>query len=253
MNDLLPSITELIVSSPRVTGQLFLDGALVLDSEAQAVVEDEVSDFDKEFGISLETNEYGCVRLEAVEQHIAELLASDDQIENKVGAEASQFYGFMVPGYEYNDFQRDQISKNSETLFAMSIVDHGIVTLPFQRFNERFMNQTTGETKDDRPTSAELRGDRLGNNRWVRNPDYNAGIVPNTLAVRLGNFSNPDDPAWADEFGSQVGQVMVDKINKALDNAVRGVGDPYGPDGVAGAGRGGHVHHPRQKTHSHDG
>ncbi len=249
MNDLLTNIIEVIVSSPRLTGELSLDGALVMDTAAQAVVDPESDNFDS-MGIGIKMNANGCVQLEAVKNRIAELLASDDPIENKAGAEANQWYGFFVPGHTYTDYQKGQLSKNLETPFAMAIAAHRIVYLPFQRFNERFINSTTGEKKDDRPTSAELRGDRLGNNRWVRNPEYNAGIVPNALAVSNGNASNPDNPTWSKDFGSKVGQVMVDFINKELDRAVRGVGPMTGFGGSSGDH---HVHHPKGEAHEHGG
>ncbi len=190
----------------RISGKVYVDGVLIVDTESQSVVDIPVSSYD-EFGFS-QPDSFGCVRIEKVDERIAAWLGSDNEFRRKVAQEQSQWFGILLPGWDYDDEVDQRIWRNTAYHAVMSARLGGPVIEGFRFYNSRYVHLETGELKNSL-TSADRR-----TRKWGRNENYQGDIIPNHSSVAWGNLAKPDHPSWATRFVPEVAKDVLDRMRR---------------------------------------
>ena len=112
-----------LIDSGRLTGKLFVDDVLVLDSNEQDRTEPDRVTYD-EFGFSAH-DDYGCVRIKAVDELLRDWMATGDEFEQAAARSTSERFGILVPGREYTDQQLKQVRANNQSQWSFGGAQFG--------------------------------------------------------------------------------------------------------------------------------
>lgn len=205
------NVLEPLIEEGRLTGTGYLDGVLLFDTDSQGVVDAPVSLYD-EWGFSV-ADEFGCVRIQKVDERIAAWLASDNKFRVKTAKEQSQYFGILVPGADLSDEVQERLMKNTAYHSFMS-GRGGMVIDPFRHYNSRYIHLDTGETKD------KLNDTDRRSHRWGINKAYQGDVIPNHSSVAWGKLARPDHPSWATRFVPAVTKTVFSLMNRKA-NALR--------------------------------
>ncbi len=207
--DLIVDGLEPLIDSGRLTGKLFVDGVLVLDTEAGSVVDPlpALNEYDH-YGFSIEQSAYGFVRIKVVDEHIADFLANGDEFQIEIAKRQHQWFGLMVRGRDYTAEETKQMALNSNRMFFIHRDTN------FQIYGMRWLNKVFGNTQD-----TVSRADRKSG-EWIRNPNHKGDIVPNHLSPgRYGNMTFPKHPSWEEYMVEKWPAVLVARMDRLAAKA----------------------------------
>lgn len=208
-----------LVEAGRLSGQIYVDDVLMLDSEANNAVDPpEAGEYDQ-YGFSAH-DEYGCVRIQGVDIRIAEWLENGDDFQRQVAQSQPQWYGIPIKGRQYDPEVERNLYKNIENWFALGIIGSNALRIEkFYSLNPRFVNRNTGEVKDDL-TNAEWKS-----KEWGHNPDYFGAVVPNHATVARGNWSNVEHELWETKVANAVADVVLHEMDQTVSALKRRAAD----------------------------
>jgi len=192
----------------RLSGKVFVDGVLIADTEAGAVIDQPVAAYDQ-WGFS-SPDEFGCVRIQAVDDEINSWLADSDKFKRQIAAEQAQWFGILHPNHDLPEDVAKRVRQNTAIrAFASGYID-SIVFGNFRFFNPRYINLETGELKEELTIV-----DRRSRD-WSRNRNYQGDAIPNHAAVSWGNFAQPSHPRWAERFVPGIALQVFDLWDRRL-------------------------------------
>ncbi len=207
--DLIIDGLEVLIDTGRLTGKLYVDDVLVLDTEAGSVVDPipEINKYD-EFNFSIEQSVHGAIRMKPVDELIADWLVNGNEFQIEIAKRQHQWFAFMVKGREYTDEQTKQIANNINRMFFVHRDSN------FQLYGMRWLNKISGALQD-----TVSRADRASG-EWTRNPNYKGDIVPNHLSPgRYGSIPFPTHELWEEYMVEKYPAAIVAQMHKRADKA----------------------------------
>jgi len=216
--DIIDAISPLI-DDGRITGTVRVDGILILNSGNQNVTDLNIVTYD-EYGFS-DHDQYGCVRIRAIDEYVADWLANGDVFQVEAAEKSSQHYGILVPDREYTDEQRKNVYANNQGLWLMNV---GLRLGQFAMYGDRYYNTRTDET------ASKLTPEQRYSRQWRRNPNYRGETVANHRSVGWGNAVDPRSPLWKEYMTEKLPAEVIRRMEQAVDVARRRAED--GPNVV---------------------
>ncbi len=194
----------------RLTGKIRVDNVLIADTEADAVIDQPVTEYD-EWGFSA-PDTFGCMRIQAVDDKIDLWLASSDKFKKQIAAEQAQWFGVLMPDSDLPEDVERRVFQNTALRAMVSGYMAIIVFSKFRFFNPRYINLETGELKEKLD-----KADRRSRD-WTRNRNYQGDAIPNHTAVSWGNYADPSHPKWSERFVPGIAQTVFDLWDRRLNS-----------------------------------
>ncbi len=220
MEELLELIEGLIAAG-RITvvnNKLFVDNSLVMDPDAANVVDPSVPLYD-EHGISTASNEYGALRLRAVDERIAADLVSTDPILVQVATAFPQFY--------FINIDRGEATAEETWLRNSNINKQSFLSAWLKRYlmpaylwaNAKWVNKRTGVTLEFQGL---LTNEQHYSGEYEKTPgwDKTQGRLENHLTYSMGVFSGfRTHPKYESDYLAKAEAHAITKYEKTVVGA----------------------------------
>ncbi len=162
----------------RLSGIVYVDTVLVLDTEADAVVEEESISYD-DWGFS-DPDKWGCVQNRDLNEAIKDMLENGNEFEQEAARGQSQWLCVIIPNRPYDsDVKRNLYQNMMKAHFIPRDRNTPYTLMWFTDFDE---------------------------------DGKSGGVVPNHMTVGRGNFGNPAHSKWESVYVAEMAAFIIKKM-----------------------------------------